>query len=198
MRNLDRNRRFRRQGGFSLIEVLVGFMVLLLVLVGLLPMFTRAIIHNVQGRESTYVANFGGAQLENHMQLGFNNWDLEIDAGSMRPTTQFYSRGDADKLGDEEWSAAPPVGEVALWQKTTEVRQLSINGVNDTDLDGVLDEIVGLEDTDYDGYFDNVLPSGTTPNAIHLKEVRVIMVSQRASSALGVPTQLTLTSLKAF
>ena len=194
----SRSRRVRRQGGFSLVEVLVGFLVLLLVLVGLLPMFTRAVIHNVQGRESTYVTNLGGAQLEHHMQLAFNNWDLEIDAGSVRPTTQFWGNGYQNKLGDEGWRDNPPTTELALWQKTTEVRQFSINGVNDNDLDGVLDEIVGLEDIDHDGYFDNSLPAGTSPNAIHLKEVRVIMVSTRNSSSLGVPTQLTLTSLKAF
>lgn len=191
-------RRVNRQGGFSLIEVLVGFLVLLLVLIGLLPMFTRAVIQNIQGRESTIVTNHGGTELENIFQLGFNNWDLEVTAGTLRSSTQFWGNGFQDHIGDGEWLDVYPVTELPLWQRTTEIRQFSINGVNDTDLDGVLDEIVGLEDDDWDGYFDNALPTGTSPNAIHLKEVRVRMTSTRAPIGQGAPTQLTLTSLKAF
>ena len=41
------------QGGFSIVEVLVGFFILLLVLIGLLPMFTRTVIQNIAGKEST-------------------------------------------------------------------------------------------------------------------------------------------------
>jgi type II secretory pathway pseudopilin PulG len=193
-----RNQRIRRQheGGFTLIEVLVGFAILLLVLIGLLPLFTRAIVQNMQGRESIAVTNHGGGQIENHTQLTFNNWDLEIQAGNSRQTIDYWSLGDETIVGDEEW-VADPTGLVAPWQRTTEVRQFGISAVNDNDLDGVLDEIVGLEDDDHDGYFDNALPSGTVPNAIHLKELRVVMVSQKSTFG-SAPTTLTLTSLKAF
>lgn len=200
---VDRSRRTRRgrelrgQSGFSLIEVLVGFLVLLLVLIGLLPMFTRAVIQNVQGRESTYAANFGGAQIENHTQLSFNNFELDITAGNVESDILFWSKGYQDKLGDEGWVAAPGA-DLATWQRTTEVRQFAITAANDTDLDGVLDEIIGLEDIDYDGYFDNALPAGTSPNSVHLKEIRVLTNSTRQPLGQGEATQLTLTKLKAF
>lgn len=194
---LSRRRRGRRQGGFSLIEVLIGFFILLLVLVGLLPIFTRAVVQNVAGKEALVVTNHGGTQLESLYQLSFNNWEVDVAAGNLRQTVDFWGAGSQEELGDESW-LADPSGQLAPWQRTTEVRQLSINGVNDTDLDGVLDEIVGLEDLDHDGYFDNPLPAGTTPNAIHLKELRVSIVSQRNPFGSGAPTELTLRSLKAF
>ncbi len=192
-----RGRRRGRQAGFSLIEVLVGFFILLLVLIGLLPIFTRAVVHNVAGHEATVVTNHGGTQLENLYQLTFNNWEVGVEAGSVRQTIDFWGTGNEDELGDEYW-LADPSGQLATWQRTTEVRQLSINGVNDNNLDGILDEIVGLEDLDHDGYFDNAQPAGTTPNAIHLKELRVVIQSQRNPFGAGSPTELTLRSLKAF
>lgn len=194
---LTRRRRRRRQAGFSLIEVLIGFLILLLVLIGLLPIFTRAVIQNVAGKEALVVTNHGGTRLEGLYQLTFNNWEVDITAGSARQTVDYWGIGTEDEIGDEAW-VADPSGQLAPWRRTTEVRQLSINGVNDNNLDGVLDEIVGLEDLDHDGYFDNVLPAGATPNAIHLKEVRVVVESQRGSLGSGQPTTLTLRSLKAF
>jgi Tfp pilus assembly protein PilV len=185
------------QGGFSLVELLAGFLVLLLVLIGLLPIFTRAVIHNVKGKESTEVTNHGSQKLEEHIQNAFNSVELKIKAGSVLTTTDFYTRGHADKLGDEGWTD-DATGEIAGWRRTTEIRQLGISFVRDTNLDGVIDEIGGLEDLDYDGYFDNPLPAGTPPNAIHLKEVRVRMLSNRPGIGQGGPTQLTMSSLKAF
>ncbi len=192
-----RPRRRTRQAGFSIIEVLVGFFILLLVLIGLLPMFTRAVIQNLAGKESIVVTNHGGTQLESLVQLTFNNWEVDIPAGAVRQTIDYWSLGDEGDNGDERWLDDPGT-ELATWERTTEIRQFSINGVVDTDLDGVLDQVIGLEDTDHDGYFDNPLPAGTTPNAIHLKEVRVLIESQRSAFGKGDPTRITLRSLKAF
>ncbi len=196
---VQRSARPRRsqEGGFSIIEVLVGFFILLLVLIGLLPMFTRSVVQNIAGREATVVTNHGGTQLESLQQVTFNNWEVEVTAGTVRQTVDYWAQGLQDKLGDETWTDDPGT-EVASWERTTEVRQFSINGVVDTDLDGVLDGLVGIEDDDYDGYFDNPLQAGTTPNAIHLKEVRVLIESQRNAFGAGGPTRLELRSLKAF
>ena len=192
-----RCRRPAREAGFSIVEVLVGFVILLLVLMGLLPLFTRAVVHNVSGHEATTVTNHGTTRLENLFQVSFNNWEVDIGAGNVRQTVDYWARDLADDPGTETWTDDAS-GQLATWRRTTEIRQFSINGVNDTNLDGILDEIRGLEDTDHDGYFDNALPAGTTPNAIHLKEVRVVLESQRSPFGSGEPTELTLRSLKAF
>lgn len=198
---MTRNRRRRgealRQRGSSIPEVLVGFFILLLVLIGLLPIFTRAVGQNLAGMVSTEMTTHGGTRLESLMRLGFNNWELRVASGSFRSTTDFWSRNRLDYLGDEEW-VADPAGELAKWRRTTEVRQFGIHGVRDSDGDGVIDTILGLEDLDRDGRFDHALPAGTAPSAIHLKEVRVHLLSTSHVLGSGSPAELTLSSLKAF
>ncbi len=193
MRRSDR----RRTAGFTLIEVLLGFAILLVVFAGLLPIFTRSVLNNVEGRESTQVSNLGRSQLEDRLQLAFNSWDLTIDAGTERQAVGYWDDGLADHLGDEEWSDDAGQAPTALWVRTTTVRQYGINGVRDNDLDGILDEIVGLQDADRDGHFDNPLAAGTPPINIHLKDVEVQLQNQ-ANLRPGEPIELTLYAYKAF
>lgn len=181
-----------------MIEVLVAMGLLLVVLVGLLPLFSRSVIENIEGRESTLVGNFSRSELENFIQLGFNNWELEVTAGTERTSQMFWTSGSTSKVGDESWVAAVPAGEIAPWDRTTAIRQLGINDVRDNNLDGILDEIVGLEDADYDGQFDNLLPAGTFPGAIHLKQVEVQLQGQKNWGMGGQPGQLRVQAIKAF
>ncbi len=194
--NTVRNRRVPRQAGFSLLEVLVGFFILLLVVMGLLPLFTRAVVANISGKEATVVTNIGTTQLENLVQLSFNNFGTSIPIGNnVNQTIDYWGRDDDADPGTEDWA---PSQEFATWRRTTEVRQFGVGSGVDTNLDGVPDALPGLEDDNYDGYFDSELAGGTTPNAIHLKEVRVLIESQRTPFGAGEPTELTLRTLKAF
>lgn len=184
--------------GFSLIEVLIAMAVVVIAMVGLLPLFMRSVIENIEGRESTIVGNQGRSELETLSELGFNNWELEITAGTERSTQEFYTTGAPDYRGDESWVTAVPAGEIAPWEKTTIIRQLGINGVLDSDLDGVLDVIRGLEDDNRDGEFDNLLPVGTVPGAIHLKQLEVQIVGSKDWAHGGGAGQLTMNTVKAF
>ena len=191
-------RRPRRGAGFSIIEVLVGFFILLLVLMGLLPLFTRAIVHNVSGKEATVVTNFGTTQVENLMSVSFNSWETQIPVnGTVRQSIDYWGRGDDDDPGTEHWTDDPS-DFFATWKRTTQIRQFGLGAAVDTDVDGVPDKLPGLEDTDYDGYFDAELAGDTSPNAVRLKEVRVLLESQRTPFGAGEPTTLTLRTLKAF
>jgi len=184
--------------GFTLLEVLVAGALLLVVLVGLLPLFMRSILENVEGRESTQVSNHGRSELEILKQLRFNNPELDITAGNETVVQRYWTRGDPDYIGDEKWVDTVPMGEFALWDRTTTVRQFGINGVVDNDLDGIIDQIIGLEDDDYDGYFDNPLDAGTLPGAIHLKEVDVEVQSLAEHAIAGEPVDIRMRALKAF
>ena len=191
-------RRPSREAGFSILEVLVGFFILLLVLMGLLPLFTRAIVHNVSGKEATVVTNFGTTQVENLMSLSFNSWETQIPTnGTVRQSIDYWGRADDADPGTEHWTDDPN-GLFATWKRTTQIRQFNLATAQDTDLDGVPDKLPGLEDNDFDGYFDAALSGGTTPNAVRLKEVRVLLESQRTPFGSGDPTTLTLRTLKAF
>ena len=184
--------------GFTLLEVLVAAALLLVVLVGLLPLFMRSILENVEGRESTQVSNHGRSELEIFKQLRFNNPELDITAGTETVVQQFWTMGDLDYVGDEKWVDTVPAGELGLWDRTTTVRQYGINGVIDNDLDGIIDQIIGLEDDDYDGYLDNPLVAGSLPGAIHLKEVDVQVLSEAERAIAGEPVDIRIRGIKAF
>jgi hypothetical protein len=171
---------------------------LLVVLVGLLPLFMRSVMENVEGRQSTQVSNHGRSELEIMKQLRFNNPELEVTTGTEVVVQRFWTTGDPDYVGDEKCVAAVPVGELGLWDRTTTVRQFGINGVIDTDLDGIIDQIFGLEDDDYDGYLDNPLVAGSPPGAIHLKEVEVQVESQSERANTGEPVDIRIRGMKAF
>jgi type II secretory pathway pseudopilin PulG len=184
--------------GFTILELLVAAGLLLVVLVGLLPLFMRSIMENVEGRESTQVSNHGRSELEIFKQLRFNNPELDITAGTETVVQRYWSLGDPDYVGDEEWVDTVPAGEFGLWDRTTTVRQYGINGVIDNDLDGIIDQIIGLEDADYDGQLDNPLPGGTLPGAIHLKEVDVQVQTEAERAIAGEPVDIRMRGIKAF
>jgi hypothetical protein len=171
---------------------------LLVVLVGLLPLFMRSIMENVEGRESTQVSNHGRSELETFKQLRFNNPELDITTGTETVVQQYWTMGDPDYVGDEQWVDTVPAGEFGLWDRTTTVRQYGINGIIDNDLDGIIDQIIGLEDADYDGQLDNPLPGGSLPGAIHLKEVDVQVLTESERALAGEPVDIRMRSLKAF
>ena len=164
----------------------MAMVLLLVVIAGLLPLFSRSVIENLEGKESTVSTNFARSELETNKQLTFNNWELDIAVGDdERITDSEFTQVSPDQIGDERWVPAAAPGELVPWTKSTRVRQLGLNGVADTDLDGVIDQIIGLEDDDFDGEFDNFLVGGTTPNAIHLKEVQVQIQGAKQWSESG-------------
>jgi len=187
-----------RQGGFSLIEVLIAMGIVLIAMAGLLPLFMRSVLQNIEGRESTVAGNHGRSEMETFSELGFNNWELEVDAGTERTTQMFYTTGAIDYRGDESWVATIPGGEIAPWTQTSTIRQFALNGIVDNNLDGIIDEILGIQDTDFDGYFDNPLAAGTIPGGIHLKQVEVQIEGEKDWAHGGGAGEITVETLKAF
>lgn len=203
----QRPRRTRPDGaGFSLIEVLIAMALLAVVLLFLLPVFNRSMVTNASGMEAGRQSSLGRAEVEELLQMPFNHELLEVTAGTERATTEYWSSGLPDRLGDERWRPDLPAAgaglgqqEEALWQRTVRVRQYSLNGVVDTDGDGVIDRVLGLEDDDRDGVFDNPLPAGSLPAAIHLKELDVTITTRRSAGNTLVPQiPLRLQQLKSF
>lgn len=189
----------KSRSGFSLIEVLMAMGLLVIVVVSLLPLFSRSVIENLEGKESTLSTNHARSELETHKQLTFNNWELDIPVGNTeRVTDAEWTQATPSQIGDERWVTDAPPGELVPWTRTTRVRQFGINGVADTDLDGVIDQIRGLEDEDFDGRFDNLLIGGTSPSAIHLKEVRVEIEAAKQWSQAGAPAESTMRLIKAY
>jgi type II secretory pathway pseudopilin PulG len=171
------------EAGFSMIEALVASLILLVIALGLVPLFSRSIGNNMTGNDSLQSTNFGRAQLEELIQLPFNNQGLDIPAGTpLGQGVESWTIGSAS-LGDanEGWAAgASPSGRGSvLWRRTTRVRQY---GVSDLE----------------DGTLTSALPGGTQPIFVHLKEVEVQLDSGRTAGALGQARPLTLRVLKPF
>lgn len=172
-----------REAGFSMIEALVASLILLVIALGLVPLFSRSIGNNATGNDSLQSTNFGRGQLEEMIQLPFNNQSLDIPVGVAQGVgVEAWTVG-SGSLGDDKegWAAgASPSGRGAvLWRRTTRVRQF---GITDAE----------------DGTLSSALPGGTQPIFVHLKEVEVQLDSGRTGGPLGAARPLTLRVIKPF
>lgn len=180
--------RRRTEAGVSLIEVLIGFALLMVIALSLLPLFSRAASLNRHGRESTMVAGFGRALQEECAQLPFTTPRLTLTAGSERLDDQLWvplpvAAGDPDDPADQalgEWvDTAALAGRRPQWNRELRVRQFSLR-----DLD--------------DGRLDEPLDASTDPAFVHLKEVRVEVGGVREGGPLGRSRSLVIHRLRAY
>lgn len=184
-------RRSRRASGLTLIEVLVAALLLLVIALGVLPMFVSAMTSNVSGEKYTEMANYARARAEEFMQLPFSlmdpgnpgaldpNYPLNVVAGTEHVTNEYYS------LADEIWKpGAPTAGDPAKWLRTTTVRQYN-----------VLEYLVAIKNGDTP----TPLDATATPGSIHLKEVTVTVASPVTSgwARLGAARQFSVAMMKA-
>ena len=173
-----------REAGFSLVESLIAALILLVIALGLIPLFARSLRDNMSGNDSTQASNHSKARLEEYLQIPFNNQAVEVAGASTQAlSTESWAQGDVAQVGDtnEGWFAGAPTGRgKLLWSRQTTVRQYGI-----TDLD---DSVLG-----------NPLPGGTEPGFVHFKEVEVRLESERdTGNALGGGRVFTFRVLKPF
>lgn len=182
----SRRTRGRFERGMSLVEALLAMALLLLVAIGILPLFTRAMVNNAAGGEATAVANHARHRLEEFGQLPFNNLALTIEDGNERLTADVYYSGDDNAQGDETWAQAGSGSGAQLRDRVSRVRQFRLvdpPGAIDDDLDGVIDGLGGLTDDPADGEFDDPLDDTTDITTVHLKEISVELVNPRDDPA---------------
>jgi hypothetical protein len=87
--------------GFSIIEALIAAAILLIIALGLLPLFTRSISDNVSGNDATQATNGSRTQVEELLNVPFNNDRLAIPAGATNSEAKTsYTGGALDKTGD--------------------------------------------------------------------------------------------------
>lgn len=146
----------RTQRGFSLIEVLIASVILLVISLGMVPLFTRAIGSNRSGFDYTQVSNFARSRAEEFFQYPFNSAQLTIAAGNTeRKVTDYFSSQNHD------WEASLTSGDFALFTRTTTIRQFGVLDLK-TPLDG-----------------------GAPPAGVHLKEITVAITGQDVPLSTG-------------
>lgn len=177
----------RGDAGFSIIEALVAAAILLIIALGLLPVFSRSINDNVTGDDATQATNASRTQVEDLLQMPFNNTQLVIPAGSTVSTAKdYYTRGVYDagtanyEIGSptEGWATDASGRGPVLWNRTTTVQQYAIGDLDDGKLDTPLD---GGIDTSY----------------VHLKQIQV-QIDNPKKDLFGNGQGITLTILKSF
>jgi Tfp pilus assembly protein PilV len=175
--------RVDRAAGFSLIEALIAAAILLIIALGLIPLFARSIRDNASGADATTATNHGRTELEECLQLPFNNQKLAVGgAATVGQTAESWVRNSAAQMGDgnEGWTTATPTAsQQLLWTRTTRVRQYNIS------------------DLEENGKLTTPLPGSTQPIFIHLKEVEVQVDGDRGI-ALGGGRSSTVRVLKPF
>lgn len=169
----------RAAGGFSLIEALLGSVILMIVALGVLPLFSRAMVSNLAGSESTSLSSMAMERAEEFYQYSFNSPRLTVPAGS---TEVFYDEVWTEQDGrwiDGTTAEAESADKKVLWTRRTRVRQFGINDVltgSPTPLDGNA-------------------PTGS----VHVKEIEVLVASARLSSvALGPNKDMRVRLFKAL
>jgi type II secretory pathway pseudopilin PulG len=169
-----------RQRGFSIIEALIAAAILLLIAIGILPLFVRAMVSNVSGSESTRVSNYSKSQAEELLEVPWDNPSIALAAGSSRVLNkQYWEDPNLAVDGDERWVTAKTAGRTVLWERVGTIRQYAVAAFND----GVLQT-------------SEALPFGTATEFVHFKEIEVAVDPTRAAGVLEVPERLTVHVLK--
>ncbi len=172
---LSRRRRALCETGLSLVEVLVAAALFLIVVIGVLPLFTRAMGANVAGNEATQGSAFARSQIEEALQLPFNSGNLTPTGNN--PIRHYYS------AARRTWVAGDPPADGSdrpLWTREIRVRQYHVSAL----ADGRVDET-------------EALAAGTDPAWVHLKEITVELKGERETAALGPPQSFTFQVFKA-
>jgi prepilin-type N-terminal cleavage/methylation domain-containing protein len=167
----------RGEQGFSLIEVLIASGILLMVALGVLPIFAQAIVNNRAGADYTQATNYAKSELERLYALPFSHPDLKV-LGEQTQRVQYFSQAQQKWIDGEAPTADPP-----LWTRTTLIRQYGVGG---------------LVDFDKDGTVEGSLPEGTPETFVHVKEIEVRVESGRSGGPLGAGKRAILRVYKSF
>ena len=163
------------EAGFSIIEGLIAALLLLIVTLGILPLFSRAMNNNVKGNDSTRQASGATDAFETSVALPFNSGAMTVPGGATSlVTTESIAlkkiaspTGGADQAISTRWE---PLGSLGSDDHPVMNRQLT------------------LQQYSYDDYaddqeFDTPLNGDTQPRLVHFKVVEVDLLDATGGAA---------------
>lgn len=159
------------EAGFSLIETLIAAAILLIMLIGVLPLFERSRLNIVQGGEANLSANAVVDLSEQMLSLPFEHFSKIIEADSSRVETDFWL------LDGNTWATEVPSGDHAQLTRQVTVEQFNSTAIED-------DRLVGFEGP-ANGEVSEALPAGAPRDNIKLRRYHVRMTSPRNEGGAG-------------
>lgn len=167
----------RSSGGFTLIETLVSAAILLIIAVGILPLFIRSIANNTLGGELSQKSNHAKTIMEELVQVPFDSPQIAVVAGSDRTTTDYFTLGTLGAaVGSDAshgWAPAGFAGATdtsrgsVVWERRTRIRNFRIA---DFESASEIDPTAGT----LSSYTPPTpLPAGVNPTEIQLVEIQV-------------------------
>jgi type II secretory pathway pseudopilin PulG len=173
-RSFRRPDRRAREAGFSLVEVLIAGAILLIIALGIIPLFSRSLVNNRQGADATLASQFGLSRVEELYQVDFNHASLNPTPPDT-PVQEFYTRT------DKVWEVGAPEPD-SIWTRATTVEEFTVGDLYDNK---ILDGSTPVDPAD--------------PTTIHLKRIGVGVATVRAEgNPLGRRRDLDLSSARPF
>ena len=179
------------EAGFSLAEALIAAAILLIIALGMIPLFSRAMINNTLGNDYTQATSHGTVAVEEAWEQPLISSDLALTTGTSKQHVRYLmDKGfntTATPVTDLDWIFTPPVSgtDPVLWTRTTQLRQFHIDSLSDG-------ELTALE----------AVPAGLGPQSFQILEVTAQLDSgkMRAGNvgAFGGIRQTSFQYLKAF
>ena len=153
----------RSEAGFSLVETLIAAAILLIIALGMIPLFKRSIDNNALGNDYTQATSHAKTDLEDLLEIPFQSADMVLPAGAgSRTTVRYLQKGlqSGTPTRWQDWVAAPVPGPPVVWTRTTRVRQFSVTAYDD----GILND-------------SEALPGGTDEAFVQIQEISAVLDS---------------------
>jgi prepilin-type N-terminal cleavage/methylation domain-containing protein len=117
--------------GFSLVEVLIASSLLLMIVLGLIPIFLQSVLNNASGNESSRVSNAARSAAEQYFAYNFDHPALVVDSGTEKTFPQYYNAS-LGRWVDGSASIAGRQLERTITVRQYQLLDLEDNGVLDT------------------------------------------------------------------
>jgi hypothetical protein len=167
------------RAGFTLVEVLIIAILVLVVMLSLVPLFSQSMMSNLEGWTATEGIAFGRTELEDKSALGLDRADMVVPGGSSQ-----MLRERAWDPEEHEWVDPANAPDLLIWQRDTRVRLFSVS-----DLTGSASE---------EKRFGNPLDGAIDPRYVHFREINVWVEHQKGADTPGASRGLDVTVLRSY
>ncbi len=154
------------EAGFSLIEALIAAAILLIIAMGMVPLFKRSIDNNALGSDYTQATSYAKTNIEDLLEVPFESNDMVLPNGAGSLTNvRFLQKGIQTGAPTrwQDWVDTAVTTRPVIWTRTTQVRQFGVAAYDD----GILDDA-------------EALPGGTDESFVQIQEISSVLDSGKA------------------